>query len=66
MKISKEQLHKMLRDEEFDLDDVVDALAELNHIIGVGVVKLYRYVGDKLSVALIEKLEALEKEDLNH
>ena len=59
MKMSKEKLHKMLIDEEFDLDDVVNAVVELNHYIGVGTILLYRYVGDTLSVGLIKKLEAL-------
>ena len=62
MKMSKEKLHKMLIDEEFNIDDVVDAVVELNHLIGVGTIGLYRYVGDNLSVGLIEKLEALDVE----
>jgi len=62
MKISKEKLHQMLRDEEFNLDDVVDAVVELNHFIGVGVIGLYRYVGDNLSVALIAKLKEVDDE----
>ena len=59
MKMSKEKLHNMLTDEQFDIDDVVDAVVELNHFIGVGKIGLYRYVGDNLSVGLIKKLEAL-------
>jgi len=60
MKMSKEKLHKMLIDEEFNIDDVVDAVVELNHLIGVGTIGLYRYVGDNLLATTLKKLVVVQ------
>ena len=47
-KISDEELKEMLCSGQFDLDDVIRCVVELNHLIGVGVMSLERMILNRL------------------
>ena len=38
--MSTEELHKLLKDREFTIEDVIDAIIFLNRIVGVGKISL--------------------------
>ena len=38
--VNTEELHKLLKDKEFTIEDVIDAIIQLNGIVGVGKISL--------------------------